>query len=170
MVPTAFVVLDTLPVTPNGKIDRQNLPAPDHARLRILESFVAPRTPIEELLADMWASVLGVTSVGIHDNFFALGGHSLLALQVLSRLRKTFHVQVTLHALFDAPTVAGLARCLEMICQAPQGAPVPPLRAMSQERRNPADHDSGTSLGPRSAAAWCTLFECALCGANERTP
>ena len=89
MVPAAFVVLDALPLTPNGKVDRQALPAPDQARPPLFEAFVAPRTPIEELLVGIWASVLRVESVGIHDNFFALGGHSLLAVQVMSRLRKT---------------------------------------------------------------------------------
>ncbi|HEY7490704.1 MAG TPA: amino acid adenylation domain-containing protein, partial [Candidatus Tectomicrobia bacterium] len=80
MVPAAFVVLDALPLTPHGKVDRQMLPAPDQARPFLSEAFVAPRTPMEELLAGIWASVLGVEAVGSQDNFFALGGHSLLAM------------------------------------------------------------------------------------------
>jgi amino acid adenylation domain-containing protein len=133
MVPATFVALDALPLTPNGKIDRQALPEPNHARPPLFEAFVAPRTPIEELLGGIWASVLGVETVGIHDNFFALGGHSLLALQVMSRLRKTLQLDVPLRSMFDAPTVAGQARCVEMARQAAQSAPPPPLQAMPQE-------------------------------------
>jgi amino acid adenylation domain-containing protein len=133
MVPAAFVVLNALPLTANGKIDRQALPAPDQARPSLFEVFVAPRTPIEELLAGIWASVLKVETVGIHDNFFALGGHSLLAVQVMSRLRKVFQVDVPLRALFDAPTVAGLARHVEEVRQAAQSAPTPPLKVTPRE-------------------------------------
>jgi non-ribosomal peptide synthetase component F len=137
MVPAAFVVLEALPLMPNGKVDRQALPVPDQARPPLLEAFVAPRTPVEELLAGIWASVLRIEAVGRHDNFFALGGHSLLAVQVTSRLRKAFQVEVSLHALFDAPTVAGLARRVEMARQAAQSAPPLPLRAMPQEGAAP---------------------------------
>lgn len=133
MVPAVFVVLDTLPLTPNGKVDRQALPTPGQARPPLFEAFVAPRTPIEELLAGIWASVLKVESVGIHDNFFALGGHSLLAVQAMSRLRKVFQVDVPLRALFDAPTVAGLARHIEKGRQAAQSTAAPPLKAMPRE-------------------------------------
>jgi amino acid adenylation domain-containing protein len=133
MVPAAFVVLDALPLTANGKVDRQALPTPGKARPPLFEAFVAPRTPIEELLASIWANVLKVESVGIHDNFFALGGHSLLAVQVISRLRKVFQVDVPLRVLFDAPTVAGLARHVEKGRQAAQSTPAPPLKAMPRE-------------------------------------
>jgi hypothetical protein len=133
MVPAAFIVLDTLPLTPNGKIDRQALPAPDQARPPLFEAFMPPRTPSEDLLAGIWVSVLGVESVGIHDNFFALGGHSLLAVQVMSRLRRICQVDVPLRALFDAPTVAGLARHVEAVRQAAQSAPAPPLKTVPRE-------------------------------------
>jgi acyl carrier protein len=133
MVPAAFVVLDTLPLTPNGKVDRQAFPAPDQGRPPLFEAFVAPRTPIEELLAGIWTSILNVESVGIHDNFFALGGHSLLAVQVVSRLREVFKVDVPLRALFDSPTVAGLARHVEKGRQAAQSTPAPPLKATPRE-------------------------------------
>jgi amino acid adenylation domain-containing protein len=137
MVPAAFVVLDALPLTPHGKVDRQALLAPDQALPPLFEAFVALRTPIEELLAGIWASVLKVESVGIHDNFFALGGHSLLAVQVMSRLRKVFQVDVPLRALFDAPTVAGLARHVEEVRQAAQSPATPPLKAVPRERAVP---------------------------------
>jgi amino acid adenylation domain-containing protein len=119
MVPSAFVLLDALPLTPNGKVDRRALPAPDQARPSLDDTFVAPRTPVEEGLAAIWAQALGVEQVGIHDNFFDLGGHSLLATQVMSRLRNTFQVELPLRSLFDAPTVAGLALAVSR-CQAEQ--------------------------------------------------
>ncbi|HEX9142910.1 MAG TPA: non-ribosomal peptide synthetase, partial [Candidatus Binatia bacterium] len=87
MVPSAFVLLSALPLLPNGKIDQRSLPAPGNSRPELEESFVAPRTPAEVLLAEIWAEVLKLEGVGIHDNFFDLGGHSLLATQVMSRLR-----------------------------------------------------------------------------------
>src|SRR5207244_101685 len=95
MVPSAFVVLDALPLTPNGKIDRRGLPAPDQARPDVAGSFVSPRTPTEELLAQIWADVLGRTQVGVHDDFFELGGHSLLATQIVARMRDVFQVDVS---------------------------------------------------------------------------
>src|SRR5262249_45295731 len=81
MVPSAFVLLEALPLTPSGKVDRKALPAPDNARPELEEAYVAPRTPVERGLADLWAEVLGLERVGVHDNFFELGVHSLLATQ-----------------------------------------------------------------------------------------
>ena len=112
MVPATFLFLEHLPLTPNGKLDRRALPDPGAARPGLAEQYVAPRTPVEELLVDIWGQVLGLTEVGIYDNFFELGGHSLLATQALSRIRDTFRLELPLHALFAAPTVAGLARSL----------------------------------------------------------
>jgi amino acid adenylation domain-containing protein len=109
MVPSAFVFVDSLPFTPNGKIDRRALPAPDRTRAESEESFVAPRTPVEETLAKIWAEVLRLKRVGVHDNFFDLGGHSLLATQVMARVRSAFQVDVPLRALFEKPTVGELA-------------------------------------------------------------
>jgi hypothetical protein len=80
MVPSAFVRLEALPLTPNGKVDRRALPVPDSTRADLEEDFVAPRTPVEKMLAEIWAEVLGVERVGIHDKFLELGGHSLLAI------------------------------------------------------------------------------------------
>lgn len=109
MVPSAFVFLDSLPLTPNGKVDRRALPAPDESRPELKEALVAPRTPAEKVIAEIWAQVLKLKQVGVDDNFFDLGGHSLLATQVISRVRDTFHVEFPLRALFENPTVASLA-------------------------------------------------------------
>jgi acyl carrier protein len=109
MMPSTFVALEALPLTPNGKVDRRALPTPDQARPALDDTFVAPCTPAEVVLARIWADVLRLEQVGVHDNFFALGGHSLLATQVISRVRSTFRVELPLRSLFEAPTVAELA-------------------------------------------------------------
>jgi amino acid adenylation domain-containing protein len=109
MIPSSFVVLDALPLTPSGKVDRRALPAPDGVRPELEETFAAPLTPIEQALAEIWCSLLKLERVGVHDNFFELGGHSLLATQVISRIRNLFQVEIPLRALFEAPTVAGIA-------------------------------------------------------------
>jgi amino acid adenylation domain-containing protein len=108
MTPSAFVFLSRLPTTPNGKIDRKNLPAP--RRPGVGPDFVSPRTPVEERIADVWGEVLGVRKVGALDDFFLLGGDSLSATRVLSRLRQDFGVDISLPGLFRSATVAELAR------------------------------------------------------------
>jgi amino acid adenylation domain-containing protein len=113
MVPSAFVSLEVVPLTPNGKIDRQALPEPDLARSTASSEFVPPGGPVEELVASGWAAVLGVERIGAHDNFFDLGGHSLLATQVVSRLRDALGVEIPLRMIFEAPTVAALAERIE---------------------------------------------------------
>ncbi|HEX8351551.1 MAG TPA: condensation domain-containing protein, partial [Pyrinomonadaceae bacterium] len=113
MVPATFVLLDAPPLLPSGKIDRRALPAPEQAASVQEENYVAPRTPAEEVLAGLWAQVLGVARVGLHDNFFDLGGHSLLATQLISRVRQTFNVELGLRDLFAAPTVGQLSELVE---------------------------------------------------------
>jgi acyl carrier protein len=109
MVPSAFVGLEALPLTPNGKVDRKALPAPEHSAITLESAYVAPRTPVEEALAEIWGEVLRVERVGIHDNFFELGGHSLLATRLMSRLRDAFGVELPLRTLFEEPNIGGLA-------------------------------------------------------------
>lgn len=115
MVPSAFVVMDKLPLTPNGKVDHAALPIPDPASFDSNNEFVAPQTHVEQTLAQIWKELLGVTRIGIHDNFFDLGGHSLLATQVVSRIRKTLKADLPLRVIFDSPTIAGLAPHVESI-------------------------------------------------------
>ena len=113
LVPSSWVELTSLPLTVNGKVDRGALPDPGRQRPDLAASFVAPRTPVEEVLAGLWAEVLGVERIGAEDDFFDLGGHSLLATQIVARVRKVFKVELPLQSLFEATTVAALARALE---------------------------------------------------------
>jgi amino acid adenylation domain-containing protein len=114
MVPGSWMILDGLPLMPNGKVDRQALSAPDGERPQVEADFIAPRTPTEELLARIWCSVLKLDQVGINDNFFELGGHSLLAARVFSELQRKLNLELSLVDIFSAPTIAELA---EMIYQ-----------------------------------------------------
>jgi hypothetical protein len=117
MIPTAFLVLDAIPLTPNGKIDRRALPPPDKAPEKLETTFVPPQTLEEEILADIWATTMNIPRVGIYDNFFSLGGHSLLATQIISKIRGAFFIDLSIRALFDHPTVADLAQQLTEIWQ-----------------------------------------------------
>lgn len=115
MMPSAFVMLDALPLTPNRKVDRKALPIPDRVRPDIEETYVAPRTAIEQQLADIWQQVLGLEMVGIHDNFLDLGGHSLLATQIITRIREVFRIEFPLDSLLEEPTVAKQAERIETL-------------------------------------------------------
>ncbi|CAG0937718.1 fengycin family lipopeptide synthetase D [Thermoflexales bacterium] len=115
MVPTAFILLEALPLTTNGKVDRRALPSPDLTQTAASHTYVAPRTLFEQELAAIWTDILHLERVGVRDNFFAVGGHSLLATQVVSRLNQTLKVQLPLRSLFEAPTIAELAVRLEAL-------------------------------------------------------
>jgi len=115
MVPAVFVKLTTLPLSPSGKIDRAALPAPTRENTLCDDTFIAPRTPIEERLASTLAVLLGLDKVSVEDNFFMLGGHSLLGTQLIARVRDAFGVELPLRALFEAPTVARLSAQVETL-------------------------------------------------------
>jgi hypothetical protein len=100
MVPSLFIELEKLPLTPSGKTDRKALPMPDWSQQESSATYVAPRTPVEEIVAGMWAQVLNLPRVVVRDNFFELGGHSLLATQLMSRVRQTFQVELPVRSLF----------------------------------------------------------------------
>ncbi len=121
MVPSTFVILDSLPLTPTGKVDRLALPAPSRMRPELDARFVAPRTPVEATLCAIWGEVLGLDEVGVHDPFLELGGNSLAASRVITRIIETFGTDLPLGTLFEAPTVAELAAAIvESLEQGPE--------------------------------------------------
>ena len=187
MVPAALVMLERLPLTPSGKVDRRALPAPEAAAAD--GAYRAPRTVTEEILAGIWAEVLGVERVGVEEGFFDLGGHSLLATQVVSRARHALGVEVPLRTLFEAPTVAELAGRIEAL-RSEGTSPAPPIERLPRQGRkgcrSPSrSSGSGWSTGwtrgaprttcrtrcgsaggctwPRSAPAWTSW-----CGGTRR--
>jgi amino acid adenylation domain-containing protein len=134
MLPAAFVTLETMPLNPNGKIDRRALPAPHAENISLSHRYVSPRNPIEQTVADIWQGVLSLDRVGIYDNFFEIGGHSLLATQVISRVRTVFQINIPLQVIFELPTVAQLAAQIEAYMQKTAGtSAVPPLLPVVRE-------------------------------------
>jgi acyl-coenzyme A synthetase/AMP-(fatty) acid ligase/acyl carrier protein len=113
MLPSAFVTIKELPLTPNGKVDRRALPLPEQLGDEVRANFIAPRTVMEEAVAEIWRQTLGITKVGVESNFFDLGGHSLLAMRVMSQIRESCGIELPLRLMFESPTIAALARKLE---------------------------------------------------------
>jgi amino acid adenylation domain-containing protein len=151
MIPSAFVALEKLPLSPNGKVDRSALPAWGNEEVE--DVFLAPRSPTESTVAAIWAEVLGVDRVGANDNFFHLGGHSLLATRVISRIRKAFDVEIGLRSLFEEPTVAGLAAVVENCLATEQQARGPVLTPVDRRRHQTAPAQSAdSSLGEGGGA------------------
>ncbi|MEU7861241.1 non-ribosomal peptide synthase/polyketide synthase [Nonomuraea sp. NPDC049141] len=142
MIPSVFIELAAFPLTPNGKIDRAALPAPDGSRPDLAGGYLAPATPTEHLLAGIWADLLGVDQVGVRDNFFDLGGHSLLATQVTSRIRSVFGIDLSLAVLFDQPTVGGLAPLIDE------------ANGISRPRILPVDRDQPLPLSFAQQRLW----------------
>jgi len=139
MMPSTVVMLDKLPLTPHGKVDRNALPAPESAgKLSEQSGAALPRTPHEELVANVWESVLNVGAIGRDDNFFELGGHSLLATQVVSRMREVFQIDLPLRTLFEQPTVVAFAASVgEALKLKSQPAPTPPIRPVPRDGELP---------------------------------
>ncbi len=133
MLPASFVLLDTLPQTASGKVDRRALPAPEQLTSERADVWELPRTPGEELLAGIWAQVLHLEQVSRHDHFFESGGHSLLATQLVARIRELFGVDLTLRAIFETPTLAGLAEEIETVRRSQQPLQIPPLTPRSRD-------------------------------------
>src|SRR6185437_584981 len=130
MVPSAIVPVDSLPLTLNGKVDRKALPAPDYAALA---SRQPPRSATEELLCALFAEVLGIPSAGVDDDFFDLGGNSLLVMRLISRIRSELDAEVDIQVFFQAPTVAGIRRSLDVSANALRL----PFRPMARPARLP---------------------------------
>ncbi len=113
MIPSMYVRLDSIPLTPNGKINRKALPVPDVAAIEIDSQHLAPRTATEQVLAEQWETLLNIKPVGVRDNFFDLGGDSILAIQVLCHIMEAFRIQLPLHTIFQSPSIERLARIIE---------------------------------------------------------
>merc|ERR1712054_32097 len=136
MIPSAFVMLEKLPLTPNGKIDRKALPVPEKTPISSNE-IVFPSTPIEELLAGIWSKILGIETVGVHNNFFELGGHSLIATRVVSQIRQVFNVELPLRSLFEKPTIAELAKEIEKVINSDVEVEFVSIERVSRNRELP---------------------------------
>jgi len=127
MIPSAFVILASFPLTPNGKRDRRALPAPDAFRSTSEASFIAPRNEVEQQLAQIWSEVLRVSPIGVHDNFIQLGGHSLLGIQIVVRIQTRLQVELPIHRLFECPTVAELASLVRASEGVDMGTAIQPI-------------------------------------------
>jgi hypothetical protein len=146
MIPSAIGFLDAMPRLPNGKVDRRALAALDLPGQVATESFVPPATDDEIRMAALWAEVLAIPQVGLHDDFFKIGGHSLLATRVVARLRRDFSVELPLRALFQAPTVF---RLLEAVREAAIVEPVPAAPRIATLSRSASNLRSRSSIGRR---------------------
>jgi amino acid adenylation domain-containing protein/FkbM family methyltransferase len=152
MLPSSLVLMDALPLNANGKVDTARLPAPDRATLTEAE-FVPPRGPLEVRIAEIWCEVLGAQRVGIHDDFFELGGHSLLVTRLASRLRTELGVEVPVHALFESPTVAGIAELVRQSQLAAQ--PSDELEAMLSQLEDLPEEEMARRIAEANGEVTC---------------
>ncbi len=137
MVPNNFVMLDHMPLTNNGKIDRRALPEPETLRRELVDRYVASRTEVERQLTAIWSAVLGVERVGVNDDFFELGGHSLTATQLISAVREKLQVELPLRCIFDSPTIAGMAEHVEAMLSVEHKTIVPVITPVARDRALP---------------------------------
>jgi acyl carrier protein len=133
MVPATFLVVESLPLSPNGKIDRCALPEPELGYSMLEKPYLAPRTRTEEELTRIWQEVLAITHLGIDDNFFELGGHSLTATRLLSRLRDFFQIDLPLRVIFDHPTIASLSQSVDQAKGNPVEGRMHPVRPLNRQ-------------------------------------
>jgi aryl carrier-like protein len=162
LVPAGFVVLERLPLTANGKLDRAALPDPDNERPQLEVGYLAPRTPTEAALAQVWAGALGVERVGVHDDFFALGGDSIVAIQIVARAA-TAGVRLTPRQLFTHPTIADLAAALDGL---PPTAAADQGTGVGQAPDDPAGDYSEAGLDGEALAELLSR----LAGSAEESP
>ena len=162
MVPSSFVLLDSLPLTASGKLNRRALPASNDFDDRTAATFAAPQTPLEKLLASIWSDVLNVKAIGINDNFFDLGGHSLLAVSLFARIEEKLGKYLPLAILFRAPTVAQLAAVIQRDSTPEWSSlvPIQPSGSMHRSRRCSRPR-AGSRCLPR-AAHWAWPFSRSL--------
>ena len=137
MLPTSFVLLEKLPITPSGKVDRKSLPAPDTSALSLRSSYVAPRTDTEQQVSQIWSQILKLDKIGIHDNFFELGGYSLLGTQILTRVRKIFAINIPLKVLFESPNITEFANRIDTLYLAVQ------IYQMEQDSNPAIEYEEG---------------------------
>ena len=135
MVPSAFVILESLPLTANGKINRRALPAPDLVKQELNGAYIAPQTTVEKVLVQIFSEVLALQRVGVEDNFFELGGHSLLATQLISRVRDAFGVELPLRTVFESPKIAQLSLLVEDLKSSYIKSEIPALLPISRDSR-----------------------------------
>ncbi|MEM8722032.1 MAG: amino acid adenylation domain-containing protein [Cyanobacteria bacterium P01_G01_bin.39] len=138
MIPSAWMQLEALPLTPNGKVDRKALPIPDFTLNTT--NYIAPHTPHQEILVNIWQSVLNIEQVGIEDNFFELGGHSLLTTQVVSKIRQVFEIELPLRSLFEKPTISGLAQELDEAIKNYSGINASTIEKVSRSEKLPLSY------------------------------
>ncbi len=146
MIPRVFISVDKLPLTANGKIDFRKLPKPEPFSAISNETFVAPQTEVQTVLANIWSTVLGLPEIGVFDNFFDLGGHSLLATQVIARVRQSFNVELPLRALFDSPTVASFCESIEKAKQVAGETTIEPISLAARPARRAIKSEDGQFL------------------------
>lgn len=137
MIPSAFIRMEALPLTPNGKINRKALPEPEQSRSAIQAARTLPSGIVEELLAGVWSQILKIEGVAAEENFFEAGGHSLLAMQVLSRVRDLFGVDLPVRSFFEAPTLAGLAASIKLAQERQAGTSEPLIKRMEEQKELP---------------------------------
>ena len=158
MVPAAFVFLKMLPLTPNGKVDTKALPAPNQTDIDSGAAYTAPETPIEDLLTVIWSELLGLENVGTQENFFRVGGHSLLAAKLMNRVREAFQAELPLHILFKAPTIAGLAREIELFRQEGGSVKAPPIQPYPRKSSMPLSFSQEGNFLRLQLSPTCTFL------------